>query len=169
MADVSPGSGPGGGNVTTDATSGEYWFHISVPGDQLANDGVGGPVSGDGIVKFTSAGIHLYRSAAAAKAAPAQQVDKSQIEVILADSLAGGGIGHGFGLGHDVGQGTNDVTSATGLAEIGHYIGELVSHLTDVHMWISIGWIALGFFLLVLALAVLLRKPIEGVAALGAV
>jgi hypothetical protein len=47
---------------------------------------------------------------------------------------------------------------ASGVAEIGHWSGDLITHLTDVYMWISLGWIALGLLLLVLGLMWLLKK-----------
>ena len=47
---------------------------------------------------------------------------------------------------------------ASGVAEIGHWSGDLITHLTDVYMWISLGWIALGLLLLVLGVVWLLRK-----------
>lgn len=54
------------------------------------------------------------------------------------------------------GVGTNPAIGGAGLANqppalpsnplgaIGHWIGELVAHLTDAAMWRSIGWLALG-------------------------
>jgi hypothetical protein len=44
------------------------------------------------------------------------------------------------------------------LGEIGHWIGVFVTDITDVYMWISLGWIALGLLLLVLGVVWLLRK-----------
>lgn len=44
------------------------------------------------------------------------------------------------------------------LGAIGHWIGEAVAHILDVHMWRSIGWITLGVVLLVLGLLLWLKK-----------
>lgn len=45
------------------------------------------------------------------------------------------------------------------LGEIGHFFGLLVSHLTDVHMWISLAWLALGIVLFIEGLLLLLKVP----------
>ena len=44
------------------------------------------------------------------------------------------------------------------LAEIGHWIGAFVTDITDVYMWISLGWIFLGLLLLIVGLMWLLKK-----------
>lgn len=36
------------------------------------------------------------------------------------------------------------------LQDIGHWTGILVASLTDIHMWISLGWLGLGLILLVI-------------------
>jgi len=59
------------------------------------------------------------------------------------------------------------ITDPLGLFAIGHWIGKLVSGLTDVHMWISLGWMALGISLFLAGLALLLKLPQRG-AAIGA-
>jgi hypothetical protein len=48
-----------------------------------------------------------------------------------------------------------------GLIEIGHWIGKLVTALTDPHMWISLGWLLLGLILVIFAVWTLGRN--EGV------
>jgi len=42
---------------------------------------------------------------------------------------------------------------------IAHWIGDLVEHLTDVHMWISLGWIALGLLLVALGINLWFKIP----------
>lgn len=44
------------------------------------------------------------------------------------------------------------------LQDIGHWIGEAVAHILDIHMWRSIGWITMGLVLLVLGIFLWLRK-----------
>lgn len=63
-----------------------------------------------------------------------------------------------FLAGHAKGPGAESTTNLTapsftdplaGLVEIGHWIGDLVSHLTDAAMWRSIGWLVLGILFIV--------------------
>jgi hypothetical protein len=44
------------------------------------------------------------------------------------------------------------------LGEIGHWFGILVSALTDVHLWISLGWLTLGLVLLGFGIVFWLKK-----------
>jgi hypothetical protein len=68
-------------------------------------------------------------------------------------SQANAGAGDtGAGVVHDV------LDTAGALTEAAHWIGDFVTHLTDVHMWISLGWLALGLLLLVAGIVWLLRK-----------
>jgi hypothetical protein len=53
------------------------------------------------------------------------------------------------------------------LGEIGHFLGTFVTAVTDIHTWISLGWMALGVVLLILGLIWWNRGTIE--AAAGAV
>jgi hypothetical protein len=46
-----------------------------------------------------------------------------------------------------------------GLTEIGHFFGVLVSNLTDVHMWISLGWLLLGALLVFWGILLWLKVP----------
>lgn len=55
------------------------------------------------------------------------------------------------------GGGVADATSGW-LKDIGHWIGEAVAHILDVHMWRSIGWITLGIVLLTAGIFLWLRK-----------
>lgn len=50
----------------------------------------------------------------------------------------------------------------TYLGEIGHFFGVLVTHLTDIHMWISLAWIALGAWLFIAGIVLWLRIPQRG-------
>lgn len=45
------------------------------------------------------------------------------------------------------------------IQEIGHWFGIAVSAVTDVHMWISVGWLALGFWMLVIGILLWLKIP----------
>lgn len=45
------------------------------------------------------------------------------------------------------------------IQEIGHWAGILVSAVTDVHTWISVGWLGLGFWMLVIGILLWLRIP----------
>jgi len=38
------------------------------------------------------------------------------------------------------------------IQDVGHWIGVFVASITDIHMWISIGWLLLGGFLLLVGL-----------------
>ncbi len=42
---------------------------------------------------------------------------------------------------------------------VAHWIGDAVLHATDVHMWISIGWIVLGLWLVWMGVVLWLRLP----------
>jgi hypothetical protein len=48
-----------------------------------------------------------------------------------------------------------------GLLEIAHWIGDLVTALTDARMWISLGWLLLGLILVAIAVWILGKN--EGV------
>jgi hypothetical protein len=45
------------------------------------------------------------------------------------------------------------------IQEIGHWVGLAVSAVTDIHMWISVGWIGLGFWMLVIGILLWLKVP----------
>lgn len=45
------------------------------------------------------------------------------------------------------------------IQEIGHWVGLAVSAVTDIHMWISVGWLALGFWMLVVGILLWLKVP----------
>lgn len=45
------------------------------------------------------------------------------------------------------------------IQEIGHWVGLAVSAVTDIHMWISLGWLALGFWMLVIGILLWLKIP----------
>lgn len=46
-----------------------------------------------------------------------------------------------------------------GLSEVGHFFGVLVANLTDVHMWISLGWLLLGAILVFWGILLWLKVP----------
>lgn len=45
------------------------------------------------------------------------------------------------------------------IQEIGHWVGLAVAAITDIHMWISLGWLALGFWMLVVGILLWLKIP----------
>lgn len=45
------------------------------------------------------------------------------------------------------------------IQEIGHWVGIAVAAVTDIHMWISLGWLALGFWMLVIGILLWLKIP----------
>lgn len=45
------------------------------------------------------------------------------------------------------------------IQEIGHWVGLAVSAVTDIHMWISVGWLVLGFWMLVVGILLWLKIP----------
>lgn len=45
------------------------------------------------------------------------------------------------------------------IQEIGHWVGIAVAAVTDLHTWISIGWLALGFWMLVIGILLWLKIP----------
>ena len=57
------------------------------------------------------------------------------------------------------------------LQDIGHWVGVAVAAITDRYMWISLGWLFLGFILLVAGVLSWIIKytDVKGVAELGAV
>ena len=63
---------------------------------------------------------------------------------IGATSTSGVGEGAGSGVAS-----ANVPNPFSWLGVIGHWIGDLVEHLTDAAMWKSIGWLALGILLII--------------------
>lgn len=45
------------------------------------------------------------------------------------------------------------------LNKLGATFGAFFTDVTDVHMWASLGWLALGFFMLVFGILLWLRVP----------
>lgn len=45
------------------------------------------------------------------------------------------------------------------IQEIGHWLGIVVAAATDLHTYISLGWLALGFWLLLIGILLWLRVP----------
>ena len=45
------------------------------------------------------------------------------------------------------------------IQEIGHWVGIVVAAVTDLHTWISIGWLTLGFWMLLIGILLWLRIP----------
>jgi hypothetical protein len=120
------------------------WFNV-------ANIGIAS-VSGDGIFKLTTLGIHLYSSEAAARSAAPQQVTQTQGDGVLQNLLSGGGIGHGFGLGQDIGQLGQD--AAKPITSVAGFLAELSSR----ELWVRIAKVAIGAAL-VIAGVVQLASP----------
>jgi hypothetical protein len=45
------------------------------------------------------------------------------------------------------------------IQEIGHWAGIVVAAVTDIHTYISVGWLALGFWMLVIGILLWLKIP----------
>jgi hypothetical protein len=67
----------------------------------------------------------------------------------IIDPFAKGGVLSGVHL-----PGSGIISS---LSETGHWLGVFVSSITDVHMWISMGWLILGAILLFAGIYLLIR------------
>jgi hypothetical protein len=130
----------------------------SAPGTTLAKASGQVPAKGDPGRYSTGWGIAASDVLAATGAPPGQVTARTTSsgspppgwEGIIAgigQALSGGGIG---GL---VGGTAGHIPSGLGwLEEIGHWIGVAVTDLTDVHMWISLGWLGLGLILIMIGL-----------------
>jgi hypothetical protein len=77
-------------------------------------------------------------------------------DIANAFSVAGAGIGSLVSGAAGVVHGVESTAQA--LSEVGHWIGVFVTNITDMHMWISLGWLALGLLLFVVGIVWLLRK-----------
>lgn len=66
-------------------------------------------------------------------------------------------LGANAGLQQSIGTPGNPLAFLGYLGEIGHWIGKFVTDITDVHMWISLGWLFLGLVLLVLGILAWLK------------
>lgn len=143
-----PGSGPGGAAYTSYAiVRGTYDDAANIPN----SGGVSGPYN------------TLEEAYAVWKAEPQNQ-DVSTITKI--GQYLGTGLGFAIYSSSNpaavvatgkAGGGVADATSGW-LKDIGHWIGEAVAHLLDVHMWRSIGWIVLGAVLLIIGILLWLKK-----------
>ncbi len=102
----------------------------------------------------------------------------SQLESGFAAQVGLGGVGQGVtqGIGagaQALGQAETQASAAAGkatiipnplsslswLGGISHWLGVAVTDLTDVHMWISFGWVILGLWLMWMGLLLWLRVP----------
>lgn len=75
----------------------------------------------------------------------------------------------GFNSGSSTAQAEAALGGGGGLAAIGASLTAFFADVTSVAMWRSLGWIAAGFILLVLGVALWIRKPLESLASLAAV
>jgi hypothetical protein len=53
------------------------------------------------------------------------------------------------------------IPGLSGLTEVGHWLAVSVHALTDGQLWRSLGWLLLGVAMMILGVALLLRKSIE--------
>lgn len=126
----------------------QAWINIYVNGQSK----VGGPVTGNGIFKLITAGIHVYTTQAKAQAAQPQTITQEQATVIEDIALSGPGLGQGFfGLGHDVQQAAN--APLTGLAAV----GDLAQRLSQGSTWLRVGEFIAGGLLLYIGLNAVTR------------
>lgn len=141
----------GSSNPGTPATSsGDWWVILEASS--------GPPISsGFIVVQGTAAAIHAkygtgpqvmgpYPTRAAAEAAGNQA---SQPFGPQPPTGFPGGIPNPFGF----------LAALGWIQEIGHWVGLAVSYVTDIHMWISLGWLALGFWMLVIGILLWLKIP----------
>ena len=140
--------------ATTQAasTSGTgVWVNVRIG----QNQNVAGPFTVNQAAELASVGIHMYPTQAAAAAATPQNLNAAQTQMFEKVVLQGPGVGSGFfGLGQNIAT----LSNAAAIFDIGHWIGVLVTHLTDIFMWRSLGWITLGLVLLIVGIMLLLRK-----------
>jgi hypothetical protein len=123
---------------------GESWWWLPLIGGPSPGDPLGTP----GVKYIQSAGRPPMGQGPFATKADAEANYKEQQHGVHNPS-AGGALG-------DAGSA---VSSALGITELGHEVGTLVSDVTDPHLYISLGWLLLGFLLFVIGLMYLLRIP----------
>jgi hypothetical protein len=75
----------------------------------------------------------------------------------------------------DVGPGPGNISStppgapqlgnlnpAAAIFAVGHWLGDIVTHLTDIYMWRSMGWLLLGIVFIISAIALLMKDQLSG-------
>ena len=130
------------------------WVNVQIG----QNHNVAGPFTVNQVAELASVGIHMYPSQAAAAAATPQNLSATQVKMFEQVILQGPGVGQGFGLGQNISSAVSTLSNAAAIFDVAHWIGELVTHLTDIFMWRSLGWILLGLVLLVVGILLLLKK-----------
>lgn len=122
------------------------WCHVNW--GTSAFQPVMGPFTGSGAIQLRDAGVRLYGSQGAAEAAPAQNITKTQGDLILRVAMSGPGIGHQgfFGLGYDSNPKNivNQVGNLTGV----NAIGDFFTRLERPELWVRVGEVVAGFLLL---------------------
>lgn len=132
-----PGGGAGGGG------SGDPWWII------LTASATGG--SGFMVVQGSQAEIdRKYGGPPVVRGPFSTQAD--------AEKSAKGAVGSGSNSISEQGPvaGGNPLDA---LGEIAHWAGVIITNLTDVHMWISLGWMALGLILITMGILLWLKVP----------
>lgn len=98
---------------------------------------------------------------------PAQPYQQSQGQAKVDSVYHTVVVNYGMGSGASTG-GPDSVISTNPFQAAIQPVVDLISRLTDVRMWRSIGWLGLGIAFVVLALIVWFRKPLEKVATTAA-
>ena len=70
----------------------------------------------------------------------------------------------GKGAAAGAGAGIANMTSGASIFALGHWVCTFVAHLSDLHMWISLGWLALGILLVMAGITYWARGAVLGAA-----
>lgn len=62
-------------------------------------------------------------------------------------------------------EGLGSLNPAAAIFAVGHWLGDAVTHLTDIYMWRSLGWLLLGILFIVSAALLLFKDQLSGEAA----
>lgn len=73
-----------------------------------------------------------------------------------------------YGMAGASAGGPGSVTTTNPFSAVIEPVTDLISRLTDVRMWRSVGWLTLGIMVIVLALVIWFRKPLEQAATVAA-
>jgi hypothetical protein len=76
-----------------------------------------------------------------------------------AQKAAAGAVGSGSGSISTQGPVASFQNPLDALGEIAHWAGVIVTALSDIHMWISLGWLVLGLILIIVGILLWLKVP----------
>lgn len=141
---------PGGSETGSSVSTAQWWVILEAS--------AGPPIqSGFIVVQGTAAAIHQKYGTGAqvngpyATRAEAEAAGQKLSQPFGPQPPTGlpGGIPNPFGF----------LAALGWIQEIGHWVGLAVSAVTDIHMWISLGWLTLGFWMLVIGILLWLKIP----------